>query len=174
MLLICIATSICALIFNGVMSIVLLPPTLVVYHIMLSPYRALWLSIGTILLMIPIGGYFFDSESYRLLVRFIIGAIITLVIMQTLMRYISRTNHVSMTVTDNLSKLALQLDEELLQLEAALVGAEHGDGHVGRGKVDDGGLFLAHAGTAGEDDVQRVGTSSRMNSGEEGTIGVSK
>ena len=66
------------------------------------------------------------------------------------------------------------LDEELLQFEAALVGAEHGDGHVGRGKVDDGGLFLAHAGTAGEDDVQRVGTSSRMNSGEEGTIGVSK
>ena len=66
------------------------------------------------------------------------------------------------------------LDKELLQLEAALVGAEHGDGHVGRGKVDDGGLFLAHAGTAGEDDVQRVGTSSRMNSGEEGTIGVSK
>jgi len=119
LLLICIATSICALIFNGVMSIVFLPPTLVVYHIMLSPYRALWLSIGTILLMIPIGGYFFDSESYRLLVRFIIGAIITLVIMQTLMRYISRTNHVSMTVTDNLSKLALQLDEELLQSNQA-------------------------------------------------------
>ncbi len=72
------------------------------------------------------------------------------------------------------SKVEFENDEELLQFEAALVGAEHGDGHVGRGKIDDGGLFLAHAGTAGRDDVQRVGTSSRMNSGEEGTIGLSK
>lgn len=119
LLLICITTTIFALIFNGVLSIVFLPATLVVYHIMLSPYRALWLSIGTLLLIIPVGGYYLDLESHRLLMRFMIGALITVVIMQTLMRYISRTNHASMTVTDNLSKLALQLDEELLQSNQA-------------------------------------------------------
>ncbi len=119
MLVICVVTSLIAMILNGALTALFLSSMFVLVHIMLTPYRALWFSVGMVLLIIPIAVIFLDHEGLYLIARFLVGALVTLVIMQVLMRYISRTNHISMTVTDNLSKLAVQLDEELLQSNQA-------------------------------------------------------
>ncbi len=119
LLIVFITFTVLSLILNGVQSTSFLPATLIVYHIMLTPYRALWLSIVTLLLTISVGGYYLDLESYRLMIRFMIGALVTVMLMQSLMRYISRTNSMSVKVTDNLSNFALQLDKELLQSDKA-------------------------------------------------------
>ena len=119
MLVICVVTSLTAIVLNGALSALFLSSMFVLIHIMLSPYRALWFSIGSLLLIIPIAGYSLDHEGQYLITRFLVGALVTLVIMQVLMWYISRTNSSIITVTDNLSKLALQLDEELLKSHQA-------------------------------------------------------
>ncbi|MFZ9310578.1 MAG: bifunctional diguanylate cyclase/phosphodiesterase [Arenimonas sp.] len=119
MLSICILTTIGAIILNGAVSALFLTSMFVLVHIMLTPYRALWFSIGTLLLIIPISNYFLDYEGQYLITRFVIGGLVTLIIMQVLMRFISGTNSKIITVTENLSKLALQLDEELLQSNQA-------------------------------------------------------
>lgn len=115
----CIVTSLVAIIINGSLASLFLSAMFVLVHIMLNPYRALWFSLGTLLLVIPVAGFFLDHEGQYLITRFLIAALVTLVIMQVLMRYISQTNRAIITVTDNLSKLALQLDEELLQSNRA-------------------------------------------------------
>lgn len=111
--------SLTAIAVNGALSALFLSSMFVMIHIMLTPYRALWLASVTILLVIPISGYYLDHEGQQLVVRFITGALITLVVMQILVRYISKTNRTIMAVTGKLSKLALQLDEELLQSNRA-------------------------------------------------------
>lgn len=119
MLFICTFSTVIAIILNGALSALFLSNMFVLIHIMLTPYRALWFSMGTVLIIIPISAYFLDHEGYYLIIRFIIGALVTIVIMQVLMRYITLTNQNSITVTENLSKLALQLDQELLQSNQA-------------------------------------------------------
>ena len=118
-LFICVVTTIGAIILNGALSALFLTSMFVLVHIMLTPYRALWFSIGTLLLIIPISNYFLDYEGQYLITRFVVGGLVTLIIMQVLMRFISGTNNKIITVTENLSKLALQLDEELLQSNQA-------------------------------------------------------
>lgn len=115
----CLIATLTAIAINGALAALFLSSMFVMIHIMLTPYRALWLASATILLVIPITGYFLDHEGQRLVIRFIIGALVTLVVMQILVRYISKTNRTIMAVTGKLSKLALQLDKELIQSNEA-------------------------------------------------------
>ena len=131
MLVLCVVTSLTAIVLNGALSSLFLSTMFVLVHIMLNPYRALWFSLGTLLLIIPIAAIFLDHEGQYLITRFLVGALVTVVIMQVLMRYISRTNRSIITVTDSLSKLALQLDEELLQSNQARETATVTDAQTG-------------------------------------------